>query len=728
MGIESTAASNYSPYTGAYTNFEGLAIQHIDEARKRAISESIQNIASIAASPSSRPGGHTGGFIAGAFNLAAASTQNKTVQTFAQLGSGINSVVNQLSSRALVPTVANSPGALVDSRGQAWRSIPMPGRGFSAAGAGLGMAAELTNNALLGAAGQLATGVGDTINAAKLSGPAAGITTGLGAAFGFASGLLKGAARKVASVFSQGFNTAGNILSGATNVASGLISGAAGIVGTLIGGKTGQKISSGASVVTGALMMAANPVMGVISILGGLFGLFGKGKKVSKLTEQMAADFKGDSTMNDVVVRAPKGDKNTLQIKLTDDLTGQSREVQKIKIDGWFNKKDQSRQQQTVDVNGDGKHDIVWQDKNRISVFLNRGDGTFGNANFVQTRHQAADAARATVKWAAIVDVLAGVEKANQVDGWEGESASSEVAYGGDALKDLWRETGGVARNGAFHAWGDKFVKDNNLNRLKTEYATTGGSAAHGSLMQFVAARLETKGVVAPKNLSEFSSQIGSNRKGLAGAGEAGLSGWMADRARALQGAKYSSMRISAGRGVASSHWSNVIGAGGSSRFRPPNASPVSLRASANAFVAQSVQNHDAQFLGTRSSGAYVNGSGVSLATQVMDVNVTAQKPGQLFFWDINGDTVNDMVLSGEGVKGSKAFLNNGDGTFSNDAIDLDNPTEQDFGQLVLQDITGVQFINADLYGRGQRTQAIQYGGIWMQLPPQESVSPQNKE
>lgn len=679
MSVSNTLESNYAPSV-LTPNYEGQAIAEQTRARQSQILSAVTNLAASVTTPGQRTPGN---LLSGAATLGAAVTQNPTLQKVAVIGAGVNGIVNDLNAKTWVRAAAGTHGAVFDPQtGQSWKQVRMPGGVFNAVGTGLGAAAQLTGNPVVGAASQVATGVGDTMRAAHFGGAGAGIATGFGAALGLAGSFIKGTAGKVVNAASVALTTAGSILSKATSLAGGIVGGVAGVAGALIGGETGRKISAGASIAMGAMMMAANPVLGVLGIVGGLLGLFGGKKKVSKYSEQMAADFKGDGKADDVMVRAAKGKNNNLEIRLTDEKTGKSNAVQTIAIGGWFNKKEQSRQAQTVDVNGDGKSDIVWQDKNRVSVFVNRGDGTFGNADYAKERGQLKAEGDELRNWGKLVQSLGPRESSGR---------GGRMGFNDGALLQSFNRSGGKDKLGDFGTWSRRVRQEGNLDKLRQDFKAGGGAEKLGPFAQYVAQRLQSLGVAAPSKLGQMLAESAS-------ASAPARRGSSTD---ALSQALLAPSNSSSGR------WG---GRGG-------YLAAMSLERTVDNLANTHVARYEGQFMGTGSKDASDKGSGVSLATQTFDVQIDKQRPGQLYFWDVNGDGSNDMVFAGEGVKGAKAYLNRGDGRFDQDAIDMEKPSEQDWGQLVLQDYVGRVFLNADFSGDGKnRMQALFTGEQWVTL------------
>jgi hypothetical protein len=675
MSAVNSATYNYAP-SAIYANPQGPSQQQTE------ITSAVTNLTGTL----TQPGAATPTNLVTDFSaLAAAISQDPTLQRLATLAQGYSSLSGNLNSVSYVRAAPGTEGAMADGNGGFLKTVQTPGRLFGAAGAVAGTAAQLTGNRTLGVVSQGLNGVSDTMRAAATTGgAAAGASTGIGAALGLAGNFIKGQAGKLVNAASAVASSVGNILSKATTLGSGIIGGVAGLAGALIGGQAGQKISAVGSIATGALMAAANPILGAVSIIGGLMGLFG-GRGKSKFSEQMAADFKGDGSQNDVMTRAAKGKNNNLLIQVADGPKGELVDKQTIKLPGRFNKQDQSRMAQTADVTGDGKSDIVWQDKNRISVFVNRGDGTFGNQNYKAAMDDVPRDAEQLKQYGQVLKALdSNSVRSRHPKGGAGESMTA--AQRESALRKTHADNGGEARLGGFDQWAAKLNQGGNLQGLREQFKAEGEP---GSFTRFVATKLEALGVQQPEALKDVVGNAGDEKYGI----DAALRQATGDRPAAAS---------TKGHGKGGPGTRTTIG-------------------SAFEFTANSLaQITKDKFAGSGSDGAANDGSGVSLATQTLDVGIDNQKPGQLFFWDVNGDSANDLVFGGEGVQGFKTFLNKGDGTFDNDAIDMAQPTEQDWGQLVLQDMQGRAYLNADFAGDGlQRMQAVYVMGQWMAIPTQ---------
>jgi hypothetical protein len=738
----STIQSNYAPSEFLPMTSAEEEAQRASE-RNRAIFEALQGLVQLL---TEKGQGTPVSIGAASANLAAALTNDPVAQKVAAVGSGVNGVVSALNSTTLVPVASGTPGAM--------QQVPTAGRVFNAAGAGIGAVGQLTGSTEVATVGQAATGVGDTMRAAQVAGFGGGITTGLGAGLGLAGRFIKGTAGKVVNAGSIALNTAGGILSKATSLGGGIVSGVAGMAGLLIGGETGRKISALGSIAAGALVTAANPILGAITILGGLFGLFGgKKKNLSKYSEQMAADFRGDGKADDVMVRAPKGLANALEINLADPKTGKKSVSQTLLIGGKFDDKNQSRQAQTVDLNGDGKSDIVWQDKNRVSVFMNQGNGKFGNAEYGKQRTAIAADARALREWGEVVDVLTPRQASRGRGGerdddppelvkWQAKWAASRGLHGAlsprdsAVLKRAWTKGGGAAKLGDFGGWAHKVKSEASLDVLRAQYTSGGGRARLGTFADFVAARLERLGIAKPKHLSDAlsSALMGGAPAPQPWAGIKSLGG--KGGVRGLLASSFSHARS------AGPHWTTY---GNRARGRVDSATRSPLLAVIDSINRQRLGAFDAGYNGVRKNSPLArvgdglrgdvfndkftrlsgipnqnDGSGVSLRTQTLDVEVDKQMPGQVLFWDVNGDGATDMVFAGDGVKKPKAFINKGNGVFDTAGIDMSAPTEKDWGKLVLQDRQGRQFLNVDFRGDGKdRMQAVFDGQQWRRLAAQ---------
>jgi hypothetical protein len=697
-----TLAYNYAPSTPAYPG-EGDAANAERQYRRDAIVSAVQDAAYAAVYPSAAS------IVPAGLNLVAATTGNEAVGKLATVAGGASAVASALQPTRLVPADPGAAGAFLDAEGNAWKAAPDPGTAFNVAGSALGTLASLTQNKPLQVAASAATGVGNTIRAASYGGAAAGATTGVGAGLGILSQFINGGRSKLVNAASLAASTAGSILSKATSLGAGLVSGIPGVVGTLIGGPVGNAVSSIGSIGAGVAMMAANPILGAVGILGGLFGLFGgKGKRVSKLSEQMAADFKGDGTQNDLMTRAPKGKNNDLRIEVEDGVEGESklRETQTIKLDGWFDSEDQSRMAQTVDVTGDGKDDIVWQDKNSVSVFVNRGDGSFGNDAFAQTQKTASEDSEGLQRFGRLLEAL-NVSDVGEVGSYTFNMAKRMA---GPALRESFDAAGGQDKLGDFDAWATEMVLHENLGDVRVDFKAEGNHSDFGGFANYVSRRLTERGIERPRSLdSALEREIQR--------GESSLDEMLGSRDGVVK--EVAHPRGDTGRSRAAARY---VGAPGDMSVEQA-ASDLKAGGVFGTVARRMAEEPSERVLGEGSAGALDSGVGVSLKTQEMEVSVEEHKPNQLFFWDVNGDSLNDLVFMGDRVAGKRAFLNEGNGVFWNNAIDLQQPTNEDLQQLLMQDpATGTVFMNADFAGDGkQRLQAVldPYTGQLYQVPRQ---------
>jgi hypothetical protein len=607
-------------YSGVYANEGDTAAQQSFDAKQNSV-DAVKDLVTTAQTPSNRAGGNTGRFAVGGLKLVGEATQNEGILKAAGVADSVDRV--QVLMRP-----ENSRNPL---------------KGLSIGNAALGGLASATGNRELGIASEAVSGVEDTLMAAGRN-SAAGWATGIGSGLSLGGKLIGGAVGKAMDIGSRVAQTASSI---ATKSMGGIIGGAAGVLGSIIGGEAGQKISAGASVVSGALMMAANPVLGVLGILGGLLGL-GSPARTSKLSEQMTADFLGRGKQDDVLTRAADGDKNTLKVELADPKTGKLAESQRIKIPGYFDEKSQARQQTTVDVNNDGKMDIVWRDKNRVSVFLNRGDGSFGNADYANRRKQIEGSQQRIEDAAGLVDLLGGTGLWK--GGFLGIGSGTDNSRGQQVLKGIWESRGGETRLGKFEAWRDQFVKNNNLTDLKKSFDAAGGQVRLGSFAGLVSKRLASQGVNIGAQLGQIDGYLKKN-------GRDSLDVWMQGK-RDGQGGTRGLQEMVPGlmKDAIDTHDDSFMGTGEKGQ-----------RTRGGRGGSRDVPRSD-----SASKDAMKDGSGVSLRTQTLGVDVDKQSPEQLQFADVNGDRLLDLVFTGEGVQGTKAFLNRGNGVFATQAIDLE--------------------------------------------------------
>lgn len=608
-------------FSGPYDADPSQAQQDLQIAQSTIAS--LETLVKLAQAPSQTQGGQTGSYASAGLGLLSSLTQNKDLGKASEIASGLDQIyTSHLPQNAKVDGV----------------------REWGGAAGGLAAIGALTNDNNVLLASEAASGVLDVIGE---SNPTAAWANGVGSGLSLTGKLVGGDVGKAMNIGSSAAQTVSSI---ATNSVSGIVGGGAGLIGQIIGGETGQKISSIGSLASGALMMAANPILGALGVIGGLLGLGGS-PRTSKLSEQMSADFTGSGQMNDALTRAPGGDKNTLKVELMDAKTGKLTEAQQIKIPGYFDDKSQSRQQTTVDVNNDGKMDIVWQDKNKVSVLLNRGDGTFGNAKFTSQRKEIEDKGRGVEDTAGLLDLLGGTGLFR--GGFLGIGSSTDNSKGQDVLKKVWQARGGESRLGTFETWRDDFVKKNNLADLKKQFDKSGGATLNGSFSAMVARRLASQGIQVGADLKLIDGHLKANNRD-------NLDTWMQGK-RDGQGGTRGLQEMMPGLITKSleAHDETHVGTGDKESQK-----------SGGRFGASNPPRSD-----SASKDAMKDGSGVSLRTQTMNLNVTAQQPGQLQFADVNGDQRVDMVFSGDGVEGSKAFLNQGGGVFSTQGIDL--PAQQ---------------------------------------------------
>jgi FG-GAP-like repeat len=608
-------------FSGPYDADPSQAQQDLQIAQNTI--ESLKKLVELAQEPSQTQGGQTGSYASAGLGLLSNLTQNKDLGKAAEVTGGLDQIYT-----SHLPENAKVDGT----------------REWGSAAGGLAAIGALTNDDSVRLASEATNGVLGVIGQ---SNPTAAWANGVGSGLSVTGKLIGGDVGKAMDIGASAAQTVSSI---ATNSVSNIVGGGAGLIGQIIGGETGQKISSVGSLASGALMMAANPILGALGVISGLLGLGGS-PRTSKLSEQMSADFTGSGQMNDALTRAPGGDKNTLKVELLDAKTGKPAEAQQIKIPGYFDDKSQSRQQTTVDVNNDGKMDIVWQDKNKVSVFLNRGDGTFGNAKFTSQRKEIEDKGRSVEDTAGLIDLLGGTGLHR--GGFLGIGSSTDNSKGQEALKKVWQAQGGESRLGKLETWRDAFVKKNNLADLKKQFDKSGGATLNGSFSAMVARRLATQGIQVGADLKLIDGHLKANNRD-------NLDTWMQGK-RDGPGGTRGLQEMVPGLIAKSleAHDEAHLGTGDKESQKP-----------SGRFGASNVPRSD-----SASKDAMKDGSGVSLRTQTMNVNVAAQQPGQLQFADVNGDQRIDMVFSGEGVEGSKAFLNQGGGVFSAQGIDL--PAQQ---------------------------------------------------
>jgi hypothetical protein len=648
-------------------NYEGLYLQATKGLRQAQAVAGIQQVVSSLTSNGPNKGLDVG---SSAFALLASQVNSTTLNQISTLVSGVNSFAQISGARnpVAVQVGAITPGAKTAPDGTHYKvkNEVLPGRVPGLLGAGFSTVGSLTNNRFLSAAGNVSTGVSSTLDAIKFGGSTAGAFTAAGAAAGAVSLFMPG--NKAVNVAATALSTAGSIASKATTLTGGLVGGVPGIVGTLIGGEAGQKVSALGSIAGGVMAMAANPLLGAVSLIGGLMGLFNKKPRVSKLSSQSRGDFKGVGQAVDVVTRAPKGKNNDLQISLA-DLSGKLHKSQTLKIGGWFDKKSQANQEQAVDLNGDGKQEIVWQDKNRISVFMNRGDGTFGNQEFAAERAKRVKEGDGIRMWGQLIDGLQAALVTHKPRNGDGDDYNP--------LEQVFHHSGSYAKLGDPRDWTNRILKEANLVKLKKEFDT---NKPPTDFIHFVTDKLRQLGVELPEQglLDRFLGGLSAEEKVL--------------------NTKITRYQYREDDGFEK---------------------PMSIGAKADLFARNEVAALENQHLGAngRKRDQRSTGDGVAKSTQTFDINIDAQKPGQFHFWDVNGDGKQDLVFGGDNVQGAKAFLGAGDGTFQNDkSIDLMDPSK-DMEKLIFTDPkTNALSINADLNGTGERLQAVNYGQGWQEV------------
>jgi hypothetical protein len=618
------------------------------------------------------------------------------------IGLGVAGLLGDLSGNPAVSAVGGGVLGVV----QSVRSRDPVQAGTGVLGSALNTAANLTGSPAVAAAAEVVDTVGDVVSALPKSSTAAA-AYGIGGAASVIGGLLKGTASKVASVVSTAASVVGNALTGALTTAASFAQGVAGpvfaTIGALIGGEKGRKFTSVASLGIGAALMTVNPVLGALVIVGGMFGLFGGNtKRQSLLKETIKADLRGDGSDDDRIERG--GYKNTLKIKIDKDDGKGAQEAQRIVLSGWFDEPKQARQAQTAELTGDNKPELIWQEKNEVAVFVNRGDGTFGNADYAAERAQLAADYEELKNW--LKAIMPPTEKVRCED------------------------------------WGSTRRERNskvvNLGELSKEYFRSGGKDAHGEFVEYVAKRSEANGLARPKLLGKL--QDGS----IAFLFETSRKLPRDDNNETMGVDSVSRALLARANG-----YCDVLGGHTRGGGRHTSSLSDTVLEKVSLYVDAHLAKFDAQFAGTTtdqhqaaradnalqrlkgertqisydlnfkkpSDEAIRDGSGVSLRKQTLPVEISNQRPGQLWFWDINGDGSTDAVFGGEEhVKGVKAFLGRGNGIFDTDSIDLEQPTEQDMQQLVVADSSGRQFVAADFSGTGARDYAFLYQGQWIGL------------
>jgi hypothetical protein len=628
----------------------------------------------------------------------------------------------------------------------------LPGQGFVVAGTALTGLATITDSKELAAAGVVASGIGDTTNAIATAGAGAGAATAVSAAGTLASLFINDpTASKIVNVVTTGASLAAQAITGALSVATSAVSAGLGAIGTLastlIGGRTGQVIGSvlgigaGAAMIAGAAMMAV-PVLGwvagAVTIIGSLLGLFGGGpsERRSLLSETLSSDLRGDGTADDLIIRG--GIQNTLKIKHGDG--DGERTMQMLRVSGWYDDPQQSLQAQVVELTGDATPEIVFQDKDEISVFVNRGDGTFGNPDYATSREARKQELQELRTWSEIVfDDLPGA--------WSGEQSGS--------LTDYYNQNGGVEKFGELSAWVEGIRVDlaAESERL-SQYGSWDSTWGRDSVVA-IANVLESHGIAKPKELDHFLTAIASSELQIGGVQASIESSNASFKGVALDAAAKDVLKLAQygyrdrDESTVSVHFGEIpssddIAEGWGQRDHRGASSEEEWLAQQTArsqqfedygswemmeyFLAdheeQSMQDFDAGFEGLATEEAREqareDGSGVSLPTQEFAVDIDKQAPGQVHFWDVNGDANNDLIFGGEKVQGITAFLGLGDGTFDTTApINLQNPGDIDLDRLSINR-DRAQLLAVDLYGQGLFTYLAKTPQGWAYLSEDE--------
>jgi hypothetical protein len=282
-------------------------------------------------------------------------------------------------------------------------------KGLAVASAAVGVGQSIANKDVTGAAlaglGGVGTAIGgkagrvisDVVSVGSAAkgvanavsrGGAIGAGSAISAIAGLAANFIKGTVGKVvsgvASAASIAVQAASAVASGVASVAQGIAGGIVGGIGaafSLIGGKVGKIIGNVASILAPILM--GNPIgaaIGAVAIIAGM--LF---KPKGRYESNQKADLIGrmPNENGEVVTdRLHRGKKNQLEVFIT-DAAGKETKTQTIEMGGFFQYKRQAGQDKLVDLQGDGKADLIWQgDKkraNHITTFINLGEGKFGD-------------------------------------------------------------------------------------------------------------------------------------------------------------------------------------------------------------------------------------------------------------------------------------------------------------------------------------------------------------
>jgi hypothetical protein len=517
-----------------------------------------------------------------------------------------------------------------------------------------------------------AVSVGSTVKSVSSAisrGGAIGVGSAIAGVAGLAANYLKGTVGKIVGGISSAagiaVQAASAVASGAASIAQGIAGGLVGGIGaafSLIGGKVGQIIGKVASIAAPLLM--GNPIgaaIGAIAIIAGM--LF---RPKGRYESNQKADLLGrvaDANGQVVTDRLHRGKKNTLEIFINDG-TGKETKTQTIEMGGYFQKKRQAGQDKLVDLQGDGRADILWQgDKkhaNHITTFINLGDGKFGDPQA---------AAKAAEKMARMNEYISTHPKpiytAEEIKPLSQSAQDLQAMQFGSnpsARARTVNEGYGTRVNGELNDM-DIIRKANEwLNGLEAAANGAEGKKGNSYVSVVQASGISNVSSAAPAVRDQTQHQGVDNKYKHA---VSSMGNGLRDRNGNISQGSYG---MGSRGGYHDSSFTPFQGANsdGAAKSKLDN-----INERLNRVIDDSVGTMRKQL------EMQANPEGRVASEQDLNISVKKYAAEQMKFADLNADGVTDMVMTGKYVQGGVwAFLGRGDGTFETNPIEITKEVE----------------------------------------------------